>query len=464
MHFALRISMIAFTFIILVILPENLSQSALPHQTEFLSAKEEAQLYRYLVHDQVEKIDALMNRYSWFNGNVMVVKDHKAIYERAHGFANYQTREPLTTASVFELASVSKQFTAIAILQLCERQLISVDDPVHLYIPELPYKNITIRQLLNHTSGLPNYMWVLENFWNQSHLPSNEEMIRMLVEHHPNQFFWAGRRYSYSNTGYAMLASVIERVTGKSFTQFLHENIFGPLGMRNTFTSVEILDTTFTNNNFARGHHQAWRRFRLNTTVVHDKVLGDKGIHSNMEDLYKWDQALYTGKIVCNTILEQAYQPLTFSNRRSLPYGFGFRIGNRNGEKYVYHHGLWEGFRTSLVRHIERGDAIVILNNTNQRVNSQIIRQIQNILDEPVEYSPTRLIALEIINEGLEAAQDLFDEMVQKGEIQFPDANELFEIAGLLREMNKPVLSSRVYKFYETTSLCREAELPVAKN
>lgn len=464
MHIALRISMIAFTFIILVTFPENLSQSALPHQTELLSAREETQLYRYLVRDQIEKIDALMNRYSSFNGNVMVVKDHKVVYERAHGFANYLTREPLTKASVFELASVSKQFTAVAILQLCERQLISIDDPVQLYIPELPYNNITIRQLLNHTSGLPNYMWVLENFWNQDHWPSNEEMIRMLVEHHPYPFFWAGRRHSYSNTGYAILASVIERVTGKSFTQFLHENIFEPLGMRNTFTSVEMLDTTFLNNNLAKGHHRAWRRFRLNTSVVHDKVLGDKGIHSNMEDLYKWDQALYAGDIVSKATLEQAYQPLTFSNRRSLPYGFGFRIGNRNGEKYVYHHGLWEGFRTSLIRHIERGDAIVLLNNTNQRVNSQIIRQIQNILDEPVEYSPTRLIALKIINEGLEAAQYMFDEMVQNGDIQYPDANELFEIAGVLREMNKPVLSSRVYKFYEITSLCREADLPVAKN
>lgn len=464
MNIALRLTMIALTFIFLVTIPENLSQSAQPYRTEFLSEREENQLYRYLVRNQIEKIDALMNRYSWFNGNVMVVKDHNIIYENAHGYANYQTREPLTKNAVFELASVSKQFTAVAILQLCERQLISIDDPVHLYIPELPYKNITIRQLLNHTSGLPNYMWVLENFWDQPYLPSNEDMVRMLVEHHPYPFFWPGRRHSYSNTGYAILASVIERATGKSFTSYMHDNIFEPLGMKNTYTSVEVLDTTFNAVNVAKGHHKAWRRLRLNTVVVHDKVLGDKGIHSNMEDLYKWDQALYKGKLVSTATLEQAYQPLTFSNRRSLPYGFGFRIGNRNGEKYVYHHGLWEGFSTSLVRHIERGETIIILNNTNQRVNNQIIRQIQNILDEPVEYSPTRLIALKIISKGLNEGLALYNEMRMRGEIEHPDVTELFEIAGVLREMNKPVLSSWLYKFYETTSLCHEAELPIASN
>lgn len=462
MPVALRMFLIAVAFFLLVTFPENLSRSAIPHQTEYLSPNEEAQLYGLLMREHVDKINALLMRYSWFNGNVMVVKDHKILYKRAQGFACFQTREPLTTETVFELASVSKQFTAIAILQLYERNIIDIDDPVHLYIPELPYQNITIRQLLNHTSGLPNYMWVLENFWNKPYLPSNEEMINMLVEHHPYPFFWAGRRYNYSNTGYAVLASVVERVTGQTFTQFMHENIFEPLGMKNTYTSVEVLDTTININNLAQGHHLAWRRFRLNAPVVHDKVLGDKGIYSNLEDLYKWDQALYSEKLLSNETLDLAFQPLVFSNRRSLPYGFGFRIGNRNGEKYVYHHGLWKGFRTSLVRHIEQGETIVILNNTNQRVNNQIIRQIQNILDEPVQLSPTQQIALKIIHEGLEPALQLYTELIEKGEMEDPDVSELFEIAGLLMQMNKPVLSSWVYQFYERSSLYASIEHPLA--
>lgn len=464
MNFALRISFVAIVFILLTIFPENLSRSAMPHCTEVITPSEEAQLYRFLMHSKVEKLDALMSRYSWFNGNVMVVKDHKIIYQHAQGFANYLTREPLTTESVFELASVSKQFTAIAILMLYERNLIDIDDPVHLLIPELPYQNITIRQLLNHTSGLPNYMWVLEHKWDESHFPSNEEMLAALVKHHPYPFFWAGRRYSYSNTGYALLASVVERATEKTFSQFLRENIFEPLEMENSFTSTELLDSTFHLTSQAFGHHRAWRRFRRNTPVVHDRVLGDKGIFSNLQDLYKWDQALYSEKLLSSETLELAYQPLTFSNRRSLPYGFGFRIGNRNGEKYVYHHGLWEGFRTSFIRHIETGNSIILLNNTNQQVNNQLVRQIQNILDEAVEYSPTQIIALKIIQEGLEAGLDLYANMVAENKITHPDATELFEFAALLAQINKPVLANRVIRFYETTSLSRETAVSLTIN
>jgi CubicO group peptidase (beta-lactamase class C family) len=457
MSFKLRILFVGILFILLTTFPENLSRSASPHHSEALSPAEETQLYQFLMRGKVEKLDALMARYSWFNGNVMVVKNHKIIYQHAQGFANYLTREPLSTESVFELASVSKQFTAISILMLYERNIIDIDDPVHLLIPELPYQNITIRQLLHHTSGLPNYMWVLEHKWNEPHFPSNEEMLATLVKHHPYPFFWAGRRYNYSNTGYAVLASVVERATGQTFSQFLRENIFIPLNMHSTFTSTELLDSTFHLPNQALGHHRAWRRFKRNTPVVHDRVLGDKGVFSNLEDLYKWDQALYSENLLSNQTLELAYQPLTFSNRRSLPYGFGFRIGNRNGEKYVYHHGLWEGFHTSFIRHIETGNSIILLNNTNQQVNNQLVRQIQNILDEPVKYSPTQIIALKIIRESLEAGLQLFAEMAEKEEIVYPDSNELFEFAALLAQINKPELANRVFRFYETTSLCREA-------
>lgn len=451
MAFRFRIVFIGIVICLLAVLPDNLSRSALPHRNEFLSPKEESLLYRHLMHDKVSRIDDLLNRYPWFNGNIMVVKNHKVIYERSNGFANFQTRTPLTLESVFELASVSKQFTAIAILMLYERNLIDIDDPVSTYIPELPYQNVTIRHLLNHTSGLPNYMWVLENNWESVRLPSNEEMIQVLVSHSPNVFFQPGRRYSYSNTGYALLASVVERVTGKSYSQFMRQHIFEPLGMSNTFTSVEVLDSIFVVPNLAYGHRPAWRGFLPTSPSVNDRVLGDKGIHSNLEDLYKWDQALYTEKLVRKSTLRQAYKPLTLSNRRNFPYGFGFRIGDKNGERFVFHHGLWEGFRTSFMRYIEQGNAIVILNNTNQRHNSQIISQVESILDEPNEISPTQQLALCIIYDGLSAAIEMYNKMKNSGTIVKPDVKELFQIAALLREMNKPVLSSRIFGFYEMT-------------
>lgn len=463
MSIPFRLILASLFFFLLVISPENLSRSALPHQTELLSPKEEAHLFRYLLRDKVDEIESLLNRFTWFNGNIMVVKDHKILYQRSHGFANYQTREPLTTSSVFELASVSKQFTAIAILMLCERKLIDLDDKIGRYLPELPFKDVTIRHLLNHTSGLPNYMGVLEKQFDGSHMPSNEEMLKLLVDSNPNIFFSPGRRYSYSNTGYALLASIVERVSGKTFSKYVRENIFNPLEMHSSFTSVELLDSVFVASHLAVGHRQVWRRFRTNTPVVQDRVLGDKGIHSNLEDLYKWDQALYSGQLVSKQSLEQAYNPLTLTNRRNFPYGFGFRIGKKSEEKYVYHHGLWEGFRTSFIRYIERGDAIVVLNNTNQRFNNQIINQIEQIITKPVIMSPTYKLALCIIHEGVPKALAMYDEMIASGQLQHPDADELFGVAQVLRQINKPVLSSWIYEFYETTSLCRDVELPLVQ-
>jgi CubicO group peptidase (beta-lactamase class C family) len=462
MPFTFRSILISISFFLLVVSPEYLSLSALPHQTELLSPKEEAKLYRYLLRDKVDQIDSLIKRYPWFNGNIMVVKDHKILYQRSHGYANFQTREPLTTASVFELASVSKQFTAVAILMLQERKLIDLDDEIKQYLPELSYQDITIRHLLNHTSGVPNYMYLLEKKVDGSHMPSNEEMLKILVDSNPNIFFRPGRLYSYSNTGYALLASIVERVSGKTFSQFVRQNIFNPLEMNNSFTSVELLDHEFSASHQAVGHRQVWRRYHLITPVVHDRVLGDKGIHSSLEDLYKWDQALYSGQIVSKQSLEEAYNPVTLSNRRNFPYGFGFRIGKKSEEKYVYHHGLWEGFRTSFIRYIERGDAIVILNNTNQRFNNTIINKIDDIIEKPVNMSATHKLALCVIHEGVSKALEMYNAMVAKGQLEHPDANELFEVARVLREINKPIISSRVYEFYETTSLCRAVELPLA--
>lgn len=462
MTIARRIIIVTVAFFLFATFPENLSRSALPYHTETLTPAEETQLYRFMMRDKIQQIDAIMNRYSWFNGNVMVVKDHKVLYKYSNGFADFQTREPLSTASVFELASVSKQFTAIAVLMLYERNLIDLEDKVQLIIPEFPYQNITIRQLLNHTSGLPNYMWVLENYWKSAHLPSNEEMIGMLVEHHPNPFFWPGRRYNYSNTGYAVLASVVERATGSSFTHFLRENIFDPLNMENTFTNVDLHETDYTISHLARGHHRIWRSYRRNTTAVHDKVLGDKGIYSNLDDIYKWDQALYNEQLVSNAVLEKAFQPLSLKNHRTFPYGFGFRIGNRNGEKYVYHHGLWEGFSTSFVRYIGKGDAIVVLNNTNQKVNNQIIRQVANVLDQITELNPTHNLAQTIVKDGYNSAEDLYVRLNTKALPVIIEESEISEIIDFLRELNKPGLASLVYDFYRHNCIKSDPAATVA--
>ena len=243
-----------FIFLLLVTSPEILSRSAHPSYIESLSQKEENQLFRSLLSKNKLGFDELMNDYSWFNGNIMLIKNHRVIYQHCQGYANFRTRELLTPESSFELASVSKQFTAVAILQLYERGQLDIDDKLNKYIPELTYDEVTIRHLLNHTSGLPNYMWFVEDSWEKPYYPDNEDMIALLVDEKAKLLFRAGTIHSYSNTGYAILASVIERVTKQSFTRFLYENIFDPLEMYNTFTSAELIDSAMQIKSMALGH------------------------------------------------------------------------------------------------------------------------------------------------------------------------------------------------------------------
>lgn len=445
-----KIILTVFVFLLLATVPEKLSRSALPHHTEVLSTREENQLFQMILHEQVNKLDKVMNRFPWFNGNVMVIKNHHVVYEHCQGFSNWKTRESLVPETAFELASVSKQFTAVAILILFERRQLDLDDPVQKYIPEIAFNGITIRHLLNHTSGLPNYMWLLENNWELPHYPSNQDLIAILKDKNATQLFRAGRKHSYSNTGYALLASVVERISNQSFTRFLHENIFEPLDMRNTFTSVELIDSLLQGRHVASGHRYARKGSSPNPPALHDKVLGDKGIHSTIEDLYKWDQALYSAKIIRHSTLEKAYEPALVNQRYSIPYGFGFRIGNKDGERFVYHHGLWEGFRTGFIRYIQRGDAIIVLNNTNQKIYSEVLTQLQKVLEvESFQLSPAQQVAFTLVKEGWVSAVELLNEKEINSAFSVPEQDDIMEITRLLIEMDKPALSSMVYNFFE---------------
>ncbi len=449
-----KIILTVFVFLLLATVPEKLSRSALPHHMEVLSSREENRLFRMILHEQVKKFDEVMNRFPWFNGNVMVVKNHQIVYEHCQGYSNWQTRELLVPETAFELASVSKQFTAVAILILYERGQLDLDDPIQKYIPEITFNDITIRHLLNHTSGLPNYMWLLEEIWELPYYPSNQDMIVTLKDKKATQLFRAGRRHSYSNTGYALLASVVERISQQSFTRFLRKNIFEPLDMRNTFTSVELIDSVLQGHRVAAGHKYARKGSSPNPPVLFDKILGDKGIHSTIEDLYKWDQALYSAKIIRPSTLEKAYEPALLNQRYSVPYGFGFRIGNNDGERFVYHHGLWEGFRTGFTRYIRRGDAIIVLNNTNQKIYNEVLTQLQKVLEvESFHITPTQQIAFTLVKEGWSSAVELLDELAVNGTFSVPEQDDIMEITRLLIEMDKPALSSMVYNFFEKNFL-----------
>ena len=235
-----------------------------------------------------------------FNGTVLVGVHGNAIYKQAFGYSDLRAKTPLSVHSVFQIASVSKQFTAVAVMMLRERGLLGYDDSVQKFIPDFPYKNITVRQLLAHRSGLPNYMYFAGKYWKNRRLPlTNDGLMEMMQRYRPGLEFLPDRRYKYSNTGYAVLASIVERVSGLPFDDFLEENIFRPLGMNSTFVFNPANKKTIEFQ--TKGHSKNKRTYPSDFL---DGVTGDKGIYSTVEDLFLWDQALYTESLISRMTLE----------------------------------------------------------------------------------------------------------------------------------------------------------------
>jgi CubicO group peptidase (beta-lactamase class C family) len=327
------------------------------------------------LESQLDSIFQYYHRRRGFNGTVMVTKYDKVVFKGAYGYSDLARKEPLDTETAFQLASVSKQFTAMAIMILQERGIVSYEDLVQEYIPDFPYEGITIRQLLTHRSGLSNYTYFSDDLWPDRQVPiTNDDVIGLMKSHQPQVYYQPNVRFDYSNTGYFLLASIVEKATGEPFASFLHHNIFEPLEMHNTFTHSDSLPY----GKVATGHTRN-RRKRMPDYL--DTVLGDKGMYSTVEDLYKWDQALYTEKLVKKETLEEA-----FSNSQNLKrkynedYGFGWRLRDlKNGERVVYHAGLWHGYNTYLLRNPNDHSAIIILSNLSNG-SLKFVQDLQDFL------------------------------------------------------------------------------------
>src|SRR4030095_16644653 len=193
------------------------------------------------------------NKYFQFNGNILVAEKGKPIYQQSLGYADYNTRRMLNDSSVFELASVSKHFTAMGIMILKEKGSLNYEDNIKKYFPQLPYENITVRNLLTHTSGIPSYEDQFEKNWDRKKIAFNKDIVDMLSQRKDTLFFKPGTGWKYSNTGYALLASIIEKVSGVSYNDFMAKNIFQPLGITHTFLYNTPRSTGNIPSNYALG-------------------------------------------------------------------------------------------------------------------------------------------------------------------------------------------------------------------
>ncbi len=420
---------------------------ATKNKKEIVSNSAKKEIEKIFYQEKALKIDSIMQvkaKKYYFNGNVLVAYKGSCIYNESFGYADMLRRRELEKDDIFQLASVSKQFTAMAIMILKEQNKLNYDDTVSKYIPEFPYPRITIRMLLNHTSGLPNYMWLVEHHWKGNKAPYNEDIVKMMAEHKLSLYFTPGRRWNYSNTGYITLASIVERITNEKFADFMYENIFEPLKMDNSFVYSSSLSNVKKDRLI--GYYYRGRRYRMIPETVNDGAVGDKGIYSTTEDLFKWDQALYNNSLVSYETFNEAISTFKLRNKYEIPYGFGFRIRTRNDKKIAYHHGKWNGFRTSLLRYIEDTNTVIVLNHTSSSLNNSIIRDIQQVLDDSSSVNMTHQVVTSILDDGLESAVEYYFEHTYGKSIKL-DIVKISKVSQVLYDTNNPVTAEQLLLF-----------------
>lgn len=288
-----------------------------------------------------------------FDGVILVGDTNEVIFQEAYGFSNRDGRIPLQIESQFYLASVSKQFTASAILLLLQQGKVSLDQEIVKYLPELPviYRSITFRHLLNHTSGIPDYY----NFTEPWDGFTNADVLRKLISIHHLEFE-PGARYTYSNSGYVLLSILVSRISEMRFAEFLMLNALDKAGLKETIVFDEYADEP----------HYRVKGYGPDSTLTDYtyRTTGGGGIFSSAGDLYQWHRTLLNGKVLKPDILKKAYQPCILKNDSIVYYGFGWNLDPED-PYHVWHSGELEGFRTWFDRRLDNGQVIILLSNNS---------------------------------------------------------------------------------------------------
>jgi CubicO group peptidase (beta-lactamase class C family) len=304
---------------------------------------------------------------------LMVIENGEATIVRSYGLANLETRTSCQPHTNFRLASVTKQFTAMAIMILAEEDKLSLDDKLTRFFPGFPPygDEITIRHLLTHTSGLLDYEELVPpGTTAQLH---DRDVLEILRRQDKTQFP-PGSSFAYSNGGYAFLALIVEIVSGRTFAEFLRTKIFLPLGMDGT-VAYEAGKSDVPHR--ALGYSKSGMVFAQTDQSLTSAVLGDGGIYSSVVDLFKWDQALYSEKLVSQAMLRQVFT--AHSSSSDVPgsgYGFGWYVEQKDWGNRIWHHGSTCGFSTSFHRFPARQWSVILLANRSQAGLEAIMRRV----------------------------------------------------------------------------------------
>lgn len=335
---------------------------------------------------QYTKFISDMKSKGFMTGNILVYENGEIVFQSSDGLRSIDPIDSLTLNSQFRLASVSKQFTGVAIMKLKQSGNLDYDQKVNTILTDFPHDNITIKDLLHHTSGLADYIDIIkENFVPQDstkrYILGNNKILDIFYDTNPKLNFQPGEEWEYSNTGYMVLASIVEKVSKQHFRDFLKENIFEPFGMSNTtlFNYQEGNDLNMLNRVFGYQKALNQKDYKLNDYHIVNDVRGDGGIYSSLNDLYKWNMALVNYKVLPKEYLDEAWSRGTLNNAEKTRYGFGWFLEDETKPKTVFHSGGWVGFSTYLFNEIETKSGYIVLTNNSTRAVSDIIDAIDSI-------------------------------------------------------------------------------------
>jgi CubicO group peptidase (beta-lactamase class C family) len=317
--------------------------------------------------------------HSGFNGGILVAKNGEIVFEDYLGYINHSTKELINSSSKFHIASVSKTFTAMAILQLMEQGKINLDAYINNYLPNFPYHNITVKDLLSHRSGLANYVYFMDgkiretitvkgrrgrlvkktivknDEFVKNGLLTNEDVLQYIIARKPLTEALPNTRFKYCNTNYILLACIVEKVSGIDFPNYMQKNIFEPLGMQNTYI-FSIKDTA----SYIPSYRGAFSPYKIEKF---DCVYGDKNVYSTPRDLLLWDKALYSNKLVSDGTMKLAYTPYSNEKLGTHNYGLGWRLFTYTNNLIPYHNGWWHGNNAAFTRMIKDTATVIVLGN-----------------------------------------------------------------------------------------------------
>ncbi|MEM1327429.1 MAG: serine hydrolase domain-containing protein [Bacteroidota bacterium] len=326
--------------------------------------------------EQIDKWLTQLQQEGKFNGGVLIAKAGKPLLIKGYGYADARKEQPLHEHTSFRLASVSKQFTATGIMLLKEQGKLNYDDLVTQYIPDFPYATVTIRQLLNQTSGVPdNYLTLAEKNKTAIDILTNKKAIQLVIDANEAADFDAGTQYAYSNTNYITLAHLIAIISGQSFEQFMQEQLFQPLDMQDSRVwNLLSADSTFQNK------AADMRNFKGNLTTLQptfiDGVAGDGAIFSSLHDFLIWDRFWYGNDLIDDEHLQEAFRTPTLADGEQSDYGFGWVVR----EDVVWHNGAWLGARTLNRRDRKEKTLLVILDNGTNIMFDDIAQELVKVV------------------------------------------------------------------------------------